>query len=146
MDDYKQFGTSRDFLVLVPLLGSVLAVTYDIGSLTSVGTAFFSFFTLSEHIVFALEVLPAAIAFALCVASLAYFHKQFRMRRLATEHRWTSLFVIASGIIVAILIANWFYRMPTAFSVTTGTSAIFFFSPSKQITLSGACLGLRWRQ
>ncbi|QDF40219.1 hypothetical protein FJN17_23070 [Bradyrhizobium symbiodeficiens] len=45
-----------------PLLASSLAITYDVGFFAGVGNGFFSFFSLSEHIVFTLQSLPFAIA------------------------------------------------------------------------------------
>jgi hypothetical protein len=44
-----------------PLLASSLAITYDVGFFVGVGIGFFSFFSLSEHLVFALQSLPFAI-------------------------------------------------------------------------------------
>ncbi|MCP3369892.1 hypothetical protein [Bradyrhizobium cajani] len=44
-----------------PLLASSLAVTYDVGFFVGIGLGFFSFFSLSEHLVFALQSLPFAI-------------------------------------------------------------------------------------
>lgn len=40
-----------------PLLASSLAVTYDVGFFVGIGIGFFSFFSLSEHLVFALQSL-----------------------------------------------------------------------------------------
>ncbi|QIP05752.1 hypothetical protein [Bradyrhizobium symbiodeficiens] len=44
-----------------PLLASSLAITYDVGFFVGVGIGYFSFFSLSEHLVFALQSLPFAI-------------------------------------------------------------------------------------
>ncbi|MBR0828995.1 hypothetical protein JQ596_26010 [Bradyrhizobium manausense] len=44
-----------------PLLASSLAITYDVGFFAGVGIGYFSFFSLSEHLVFALQSLPFAI-------------------------------------------------------------------------------------
>jgi hypothetical protein len=43
-----------------PVFASALAVTYDVGFFTGIGISFFSFFSLSEHLVFALQALPLA--------------------------------------------------------------------------------------
>jgi hypothetical protein len=43
-----------------PLLAGSLAITYDVGFFFGTGIAFFSFFSLSEHLVFALQLLPLA--------------------------------------------------------------------------------------
>lgn len=44
-----------------PLFASSLAITYDVGFFAGIGIGFFSFFSLSEHLVFALQSLPFAI-------------------------------------------------------------------------------------
>ena len=44
-----------------PLFASSLAITYDVGFFFGIGLGFFSFFSLSEHLVFALQSLPFAI-------------------------------------------------------------------------------------
>ncbi|MGY4498492.1 hypothetical protein ACVWYH_002423 [Bradyrhizobium sp. GM24.11] len=41
-----------------PFFASALAVTYDVGFFAGIGIGFFSFFSLSEHLVFALQSLP----------------------------------------------------------------------------------------
>lgn len=54
-------NTIKILTVAGPLLASSLAITYDVGFFVGVGTGFFSFFSLSEHLVFALQSLPFAI-------------------------------------------------------------------------------------
>jgi hypothetical protein len=44
-----------------PLFASSLAITYDVGFFVGIGISFFSFFSLTEHFVFALQSLPFAI-------------------------------------------------------------------------------------
>ncbi|SRR5229473_281831 len=44
--------------VLVPLLATTLAVTYDVGFFLGTDIAFFTFFSFTEHLVFALQALP----------------------------------------------------------------------------------------
>jgi hypothetical protein len=53
-----------------PLLASSLAITHDVGFFVGTGIGFFSFFSLSEHLVFALQSLPFAIVPA---AALLYW-------------------------------------------------------------------------
>ena len=66
------FAKGKDFLVLIPLLGATLAVIYDVGFFVGLNVDYFTFFTLNEHIVFALEVLPFGLAFALLVITMVY--------------------------------------------------------------------------
>lgn len=55
----------KDFLVLVPVFGTLLAALYEVGYFYGVGISYFTLFSLSEHIVFALTALPFALVLAL---------------------------------------------------------------------------------
>jgi hypothetical protein len=58
----------KDFITLVPIFATALAIFYDVGYFYGFDINYFSFFTLNEHIVFALQALPVAIV--LCAISL----------------------------------------------------------------------------
>jgi hypothetical protein len=47
--------------VIGPLTATSLAITHDVGFFVGIGIGFFSFFTLGEHIVFALQAIPVFI-------------------------------------------------------------------------------------
>jgi hypothetical protein len=64
------------FVVLIPLLGSALAVTFNVGYFSGINLNLFSIFSLSEHTVSALEVLPEALMFAFVVGLLAVYIQQ----------------------------------------------------------------------
>jgi hypothetical protein len=51
---------SKELLVIAPLLGSTLAVAFDVGYFYGIDVNFFTLFSITEHIVFALEALPSA--------------------------------------------------------------------------------------
>jgi hypothetical protein len=57
----------REVLVALPLFGAVLAITYDVGFFYGVDISYFTLFSLSEHILFALQVIPVAFTTALMV-------------------------------------------------------------------------------
>jgi hypothetical protein len=57
--------TVKEFLVTLPVLGSALAVTFDVGYFTALDINYFNIFSISEHITFALEVLPTALAISI---------------------------------------------------------------------------------
>ena len=52
----------KDFFVLSPIIGTALALIYDVGYFYGVGISYFTLFSLSEHIVFALPALPVALS------------------------------------------------------------------------------------
>src|SRR6476660_1090273 len=58
----------KDFITLVPIFATALAIFYDVGYFYGFDINYFSFFTLNEHIVFALQALPVAIL--VCAISL----------------------------------------------------------------------------
>ena len=63
MSDTKQFAISslKEFAVLVPVFGTAIAITYDVGFFWGLDINFFTLFSLTEHIVFAIEALPLAL-------------------------------------------------------------------------------------
>jgi hypothetical protein len=50
----------KELVVYVPVLATAIAVTYDVGYFWGVDINFFTLFSLSDHILFAVEILPAA--------------------------------------------------------------------------------------
>jgi hypothetical protein len=67
---------SREMLVAIPLLGTAVAVAFDVGYFFGLDIHLFGFFSLSEHIVFALQALPLAlVAVALLSLSMVSFLK-----------------------------------------------------------------------
>jgi hypothetical protein len=58
--------SKESLLFLIPLVGSTLAVTYDVGFFFAIGLDYFSLFSLSEHIVICTWIFPICAAFGLC--------------------------------------------------------------------------------
>jgi len=88
MDEANQnsFGV-RELLIALPLFGTTLAITYDVGFFYGLDMAYFTMFSLAEHIVFALQATPVAFIAALSIPSsflASQFGRAFRARRLAT--------------------------------------------------------------
>jgi hypothetical protein len=54
-----------------PLLATSLAIFYDVGFFYAIDAGFFTFFSVTEHLVFALQALPFALIPALWVLSMA---------------------------------------------------------------------------
>lgn len=54
----------KDAAVLIPLGGSALALCWEVGSFLPIGGAAFSFFSITEHIAFAVPALPLALLMA----------------------------------------------------------------------------------
>jgi hypothetical protein len=57
-DEGRSFDTLKTLAAAGPLALTTLAVTYDVGFFYGIGIGFFSFFSLAEHLVFALQSIP----------------------------------------------------------------------------------------
>lgn len=114
------FATGKDFLVLVPLVGTALAVTYDVGYFNGFGIRFFSFFSLSEHIVFALSAFPEALVFAFGIGVIS--HYRIPLTRGLKAHR-ASIWIM----IGAVVLLNGLFLLFGAYVAVAGTfiSAMF---------------------
>jgi hypothetical protein len=75
----------KDFLTFVPLLATALAIFYDVGYFYGFDLNYFSFFTLNEHIVFALQVLPYGML--VCALSLPHVLWVFNSKSYALGER-----------------------------------------------------------
>ena len=85
MSDSSAVDGWKEWLIALPVLGSALAVTYDVGYFWGLNINFFTVFSISEHITFALQVIPLALfvsSFAF-VAPMAMQHGRERGRALA---------------------------------------------------------------
>ncbi|MET4799195.1 hypothetical protein ABIA96_001762 [Bradyrhizobium sp. LB11.1] len=49
---------TKDYLLLVPALASGLAIVYELGSFYPLGTVAFSLFSITDHLLWALQNLP----------------------------------------------------------------------------------------
>jgi hypothetical protein len=61
---------TKDILVSIPLVGSAMAVTWEIGSFVPIGWGPFGLFTLSEHLLFAMQALPIGLLIAAVIPVL----------------------------------------------------------------------------
>jgi hypothetical protein len=66
---HSSFDLLKTLTVIGPLFVSSLAVCYDVGFFYGLDPRYFTFFSLSEHLVFALQALPFALIPALWVLS-----------------------------------------------------------------------------
>ena len=73
-DAKKTTGLWKDsYLAYIPLLGAALALTFDVGYFFALNLSFFTLFSLSEHILFAIQAFPIAlgiILFSLAAADI----------------------------------------------------------------------------
>jgi hypothetical protein len=70
--------------VAAPLLASSIALFYDVGLFYALDAGFFTFFSISEHLLFALQSLPLALVPALwlvTIASLLYVSDKISLKK-----------------------------------------------------------------
>jgi hypothetical protein len=65
-------STIKDYFVFVPFVLSAGAVTFDLGYFYGIDVKFFTLFSLSEHLLFALEALPSVFVIALAVMAIVF--------------------------------------------------------------------------
>jgi len=96
------FSLSKEMLLLAPLLGTGLAVSFDAGYFLGIGLRYFSLFSLSEHVVFALAILPPATVFAGLMLATASHTRRVREKFKPTK---LSHFVgiVVTGLLVGLL-------------------------------------------
>jgi hypothetical protein len=67
---YEKYFSIEKFITYIPLLAATIALSFDVGFFYAIQINFFTLFSLSEHILFALQALPVAIALLFVVAIL----------------------------------------------------------------------------
>jgi hypothetical protein len=61
----------KEHLAYISLLGATVAFTFDVGCFSAIGINFFTLFSLSEHLVFAIQALPIALLMLFALSALA---------------------------------------------------------------------------
>ena len=61
----------KEVAVLIPLIGTAIAISYDVGYFYGIDIHLFTLFSLAEHILFAFAAAPVAFVLAICLT--AYF-------------------------------------------------------------------------
>jgi hypothetical protein len=62
----------KEAVLVVPILASALALTYDVGYFWGIDVNLFTLFSISDHILFSIEALPLALAFSSFVIADAF--------------------------------------------------------------------------
>jgi hypothetical protein len=152
---HQQYPFSvSDLITGLPLLASGFAFMYVIGYFLAYDLAWFAFFSLSEHIVFALRALPFAIA-TLAGIRLA-INDTRRLKRLM---RWWPWIVVAAGMALVLsghpgfgigflVIAVAAFGIPIAsLDPVTESSAILYLVPQLMVMslMAGWLSGFFWK-
>jgi hypothetical protein len=96
---------ARELLFAAPFLGYGFAISYDVGSFSGIELKFFSFFSLSEHLTFALAAFPFALIIALLVMPLRGLYLRIGLRN---ELKFARFMILVFGSIVSVgIFAGW---------------------------------------
>ena len=75
----------KELALLLPTVLAALAVTYDVGYFTAMDGRLFTFFSLTEHLVFALQSLPLIVALLLLVVILNFTGLLLQYKKIPTR-------------------------------------------------------------
>jgi hypothetical protein len=93
---------AKDLVVFVTFLSSALALVYDSGFFWGLDLAYFTFFTLAEHLLFALEAIPITL---MAVALALLLHGRITSSHLLEKQR------LAEGVVDARPMPEWWRRV-----------------------------------
>jgi hypothetical protein len=115
----------KEFLILVPVLGSALAILYDVGYFTAIGLNWFSVFSITEHITFALQILPFALTFAAggifgMLLGLQQGSKYPGTNNLEKITRLLQMQITTVLLFVVMAGLSWFYKMASFATMAGG--------------------------
>ena len=143
----------KDIVVIFPLLGSALALSFDIGYFFGVDIHFFTLFSITEHFVFALEAVPFAAIGILAMLPYFVLFRPVPSGEWISKRRELTIFalILATLTAISVLILFFLLQRPlvavgaTAFSGCafvvyllrrSGSNALFPFAVSIMIAFS----------
>jgi hypothetical protein len=125
---------TKDWVVLLPTLASGLAITYELGSFLPLGTRAFGLFSLTDHLLWALQVVPYSIlligvALIGNIYSRAYFQRRKAAASFQRPRRGWTAFVFS--LIFAVVWLSLGVMLPSATVLTIGLAALaIVFTPT----------------
>jgi hypothetical protein len=108
-DKTNLMPSPKDLLVIVPVLGSVVALSYEVGRFLPVGTDMFGVFPLADHLAFAGGAIPLALLATLIVVGATAFRESFP--RVPPQIALTLALVIVVILFLAPLAYDDYWRM-----------------------------------
>lgn len=106
---------AKDYLLVAPLAGSVLALSWEIGSFTPIGSSAFGYYSVAEHLAFALQALPHGFLTVLFFVALYSMGSFDGSRRSADSFRSklrflaTTLGVYSAGLVIIIAFIKYYF-------------------------------------
>jgi hypothetical protein len=126
------FEFTKEMLVFFPLVGTAIALFFDVGYFQAVDLDLFTLFSLSEHILFSIEALPLTLFILLVLACVIVgFHYSSsintRFNELASKLQFLRIGALAAQLIVCFgfLVALFFPRTVVRLALPTGQRGNF---------------------
>jgi len=85
LDQFQRFDANKDWFLVVPVLGSMLAVTFDVGYFWGTDLNYFTLFSLAEHVLFSFQALPVALMASTAAAAAILMSDTLNIRRQTTK-------------------------------------------------------------
>jgi hypothetical protein len=133
----------KEALITIPLIGSALAFTFDIGYFWGIDINLFTLFSVTEHVLFAMEALPLAVTFAAIVTFLfgsSPGKKVLGLISPSPKMTWVDWLIFAT-IPIPLVVAIWVgsAAMFAAFAAGICTGILHKSSPSRNTVI--LCVG-----
>jgi hypothetical protein len=120
----REFTFDKDLIVVLPVLGTIASVTFDVGYFAGIDINYFTLFSAAEHFVFAMEALPLAFVYCVMllvglmmwdVASLNKWLLELRVGRQNQMNgyvrRWYVNWLLVPGGIIAGAVVPFYYGL-----------------------------------
>jgi hypothetical protein len=115
---------TKDLVVAIPIIGTAIAISYDVGYFYGIDIRLFTLFSIAEHIVFALEAAPLAFGTAVVLVAVVSSGADIKMAKaVEAVGRRKNLFIDASEIavvVIAVGLAIYFKKLGFAAGMATG--------------------------
>jgi hypothetical protein len=114
----------KEFLVLSPLFGTVVAISFDVGYFSKLDINLFNVFSVSEHIVFALQLLPVVVLASMIVIVSSLAEGYLKDKKVNRRADWVLMGILLSTVILAAIASAYFRTFFLIFIVCVGVLTI----------------------
>jgi hypothetical protein len=125
----NQQWSLTELAAAVPLVMSGFAFAYVVGYFLAFDIAWFPFFSLSEHVVFALRALPIAVAASVCLLLAAKFPQYLK------RAKWPWVGALAAAAVLALLFR--YLALSLSFAIIAIATVAYETKPKVDMTLAG---------
>ena len=115
---------TKDLVVAIPLIGTAIAISYDVGYFYGIDILLFTLFSIAEHIVFALEAAPFAFGGAVGLVAFIRSGADLQVgKAIEAVGQRRNLFIDAIVVALVVIVVGcmiYFRRLGFAAGLATG--------------------------